>query len=372
MQKCVALFLWPVNNIMKRRTVLWAWYPIDEIELAKKIDFNLFPGTIVKQEYYDINKADRNDYNVILIDHFFTKLPVTRIKEDLSWADLIIHYTPEIVYGPWQEYEDVIFEHFNNRNFITVCNGLVDMPDHPKERVLADAQTFFTRVARYSPKIELENVDKIKPVTFDALLGKKDLRRDKVYEMLKGNNLLDQNFVNYYHEQGKEAVTVYRSPIMDKHDGNPITGFSATPAQPGGIPRSHMVPTSIYESSWFSVVAETNSRTTFITEKIAKCLLAGRMFVLFGEKGHLAKLQSYGYKTFAPHIDESYDEIDNEDDRIQRAFEQVKALAQNKDIANVIKQLHPTFLHNQKLLLDNESRLQRIKNFLCPYLIAEK
>ena len=64
MQKCVALFLWPVNNIMKRRTVLWAWYPIDEIELAKKIDFNLFPGTIVKQEYYDINKADRNDYNV--------------------------------------------------------------------------------------------------------------------------------------------------------------------------------------------------------------------------------------------------------------------------------------------------------------------
>ena len=110
---------------MKRRTVLWAWYPIDEIELAKKIDFNLFPGTIVKQEYYDINKADRNDYNVILIDHFFTKLPVTRIKEDLSWADLIIHYTPEIVYGPWQEYEDVIFEHFNNRNFITVCLSLI-------------------------------------------------------------------------------------------------------------------------------------------------------------------------------------------------------------------------------------------------------
>ena len=58
--------------------------------------------------------------------------------------------------------------------------------------------------------------------------------------------------------------------------------------------------------------------------------------------------------------------------QIQRAFEQVKALAQNKDIANVIKQLHPTFLHNQKLLLDNESRLQRIKNFLCPYLIAGK
>ena len=44
------------------------------------------------------------------------------------------------------------------------------------------------------------------------------------------------------------------------------------------------------------------------------------MFVLFGEKGHLAKLQSYGYKTFAPHIDESYDEESNFNLRIQAMF----------------------------------------------------
>ena len=357
---------------MKRKTVVWNWYPVDEFDLAKEIGFDLLPGCVITNDYYDVNKANKDDFNVIIINHFLGKAIEPRTIEDLSWADLIVHYTPEIIYGPWKDYQETIIKHFNNKNFVTVCNGVVDMPSYPAARVYKDAQTFFTRVARYCPAVKLVNTTVEKSIMFDALLGKKDLRRDKVFRSLKDNNLLGDNLVNYYEERGKDATSIYRSMDLYTIDDNPITGFSTYPATPGGVPRSHMIPHGIYNRTWFSMVAETNSRTTFITEKTAKCLLSGRMFVLFGEKGHLAKLQSYGYKTFAPYINESYDEIDNEDDRIQSAFEQVKVLTQNKDIANIIKELHPTFLHNQKLLLDNESRLQRIKNFLCPYLISKE
>ena len=371
MQKCFALFLWLVNKIMKRKTVVWNWYPIDEIDLAKEIGFDLLPGCIITNDYYDVNNANKDDFNVIIINHFFGKTIKQRTMEDLSWADLVVHYTPEIIYGPWEDYQETIIKHFNNKNFITVCNGVVDMPHYPAARVYKDAQTFFTRVARYCPAVKLAKTTVEKPIMFDALLGKKDLRRDKVFRSLKDNNLLGDNLVNYYEEQGQDATSIYRSTDLYSIDDNPITGFSTYPATPGGVPRSHMVPHEIYNRTWFSVVAETNSRTTFMTEKTAKCLLSGRMFVMLGEKGHMAKLQSYGYKTFSTHIDESYDDIDNEDERIRQALAQVKLLTQRKDLGAVMTQLHETFVHNQKKCIDNTDRLDRLRKFLLPYCVGK-
>jgi len=326
---------------------------------------------MIKNEYYDVNKANKDEFNVIIINYFFGKGIGKRIMEDLSWADLVVHYTPEIIYGPWEDYQETVTKNFNNKNFITVCNGVVDMPHYPAARVYIDAQTFFTRVARYCPAVKLVNTIIEKPIMFDALLGKKDLRRDKVFRSLKDNNLLGDNLVNYYEEQGQDATSIHRSTDLDRIDDNPITGFSSSPATSGGVPRSHMIPHEIYKRTWFSVVAETNSRTTFITEKTTKCLLSGRMFVLFGEKGHLAKLRSYGYKTFSTHIDERYDDIENEDERIKQALTQVKLLTQRKDLGTTMTQLHETFVHNQEQCLNNIDRLERLRKFLLPYCVGK-
>jgi len=351
---------------MEKRTVLWYWYKIDEIEIASELGFDILPGTVIKKQYYDRKKINSNDFNVVLIDFFFHESH-ERIKEDLSWADLVIHYTTEIVSGPWQEYEDLIFRTFNNKNFITICNGLANMPRHPRERVFADAQTFFTRVAKHFPSTEVKRVKKHKTIFFDALLGKQGTRRDKIFKIFKQNDLLEKNLVNYYWDMGD---TIYRSPLLDMYDSNPIVGSSNTSQTE--IPLSHVIPNAIYDCSWFSVVSETYSGTTFITEKTAKCLLTGRLFVMFGEMGHLAKLRSYGYKTFAPFVDESYDLIQDEDERIKQAFTQVHNLCRRDDISEVINELYPIFSHNQKLLLDNESRLTNFKKFLLPYLDQKK
>jgi len=362
----VSPFFCDLNICMKNRTVLWYWYEIDEIEMASELGFDILPGIIIKKQYYDKTKINSNDFNVVLINHFFHE-SYDRIKEDLSWADLVIHYTTEIVSGPWQEYEDLIFETVNNKNFITICNGLANMPWYPSERVFADAQTFFTRVARFCPITEVKRVQEHRTIMFDALLGKQGARRDKIFKILKQNDLVEKNLVNYYWDMGD---TIYRSPLLDMYDNNPIIG-SSNPS-PAEIPFSHVISKAIYDCSWFSIVSETYSGTTFITEKTAKCLLTGRLFVMFGEMGHLAKLRSYGYKTFAPFVDESYDLIQDEDERIKQAFTQVHNLCRRDDIGEVINEMYPIFKHNQKLLLDNQSRLKNFKNFLLPYLNQKK
>lgn len=334
--------------------------------MATEIGFDILPGTIIKKQYYHRNKINSNDFNIVLIDFFFHE-SYERIKEDLSWADLVIHYTREVVSGPWQEYEDLMFATFNNKNFITICNGLANMPTYPSERVFSNVQTFFTRVARFCPITEIKRQQEHKTIMFDALLGKKGDRRDKVFAILKQNNLLEQNLVNYYVGMGN---TIYRSPLLDRYDSNPIVGSS----NPSGMdmPPSHVISKEVYDNSWFSVVSETYSGTTFITEKTTKCLHIGRLFVMFGEKGHLAKLRSYGYKTFAPFVDESYDQIQDEDQRIQHAFTQVQNLCRRDDIGEVMNELRPIFKHNQKILLDNESRLTNFKNFVLPHLSTLK
>ena len=355
----------------KIKNIVWNWHKnIDEFEVANEIGFDLLPGCKINNSPRKKTKTRDDEFNVVIVDHFFYKGNINKknIKQDYSWADLVIHYTREIIIGPWEHYQKTIIENFNNTNFITVCNGVVGMPDYPRERVYMDAQTFFTRIARYGSVMKLEQANNTKPMMFDALLGKKNTGRDKLFNLFKENNLLDNNLVNYYDEIDKDATTLYRSPELDRIDTNPITGFSARAVKPGGVPRSHIIDQGIYDNTWFSVVAETRSGTTFITEKTTKCLLSGRMFVLFGEKGHLAKLRSYGYKTFASHIDESYDDIEDENERIKAAFTQVNLLTQRKDLAVIMQDLHSTFVHNQNLCLENIDRLEKLKSFLLPHV----
>ena len=71
---------------MKNKTVIWNFYPIDELNCAKSIGFDLFPGCEIRTDYYDKSKIDKNNCNIVLINYFFHPNKFVRIKEDLSWA----------------------------------------------------------------------------------------------------------------------------------------------------------------------------------------------------------------------------------------------------------------------------------------------
>ena len=66
--------------------------------------------------------------------------------------------------------------------------------------------------------------------------------------------------------------------------------------------------------SWCTVVSEASCSdwegTCFLSEKTFKPVVCQHPFIIMGSKGSLKNLQKLGYKTFAPYIDESYDELD--------------------------------------------------------------
>ena len=78
----------------------------------------------------------------------------------------------------------------------------------------------------------------------------------------------------------------------------------------------HWKPT-IWKSSFLHVVLETVVDRQHLTEKIFKPVVLRQPFVLVGGIGSLEYLRSYGFKTFSSFWDESYDEIENLDERMQ-------------------------------------------------------
>jgi len=78
----------------------------------------------------------------------------------------------------------------------------------------------------------------------------------------------------------------------------------------------------LYQDSYFNIVLETfidvdSSGGQFITEKTFKPILHMQPFICVAEHHHLKHLRELGYSTFENIIDESYDEIENTQERFE-------------------------------------------------------
>ena len=71
-----------------------------------------------------------------------------------------------------------------------------------------------------------------------------------------------------------------------------------------------------------------------LTEKILRPIACGHPFILAGGPGSLAVLRKYGFLTFNPYIDESYDDIQDDQERLtaiiaaMTKFKQIDTTAQ--------------------------------------------
>lgn len=83
-----------------------------------------------------------------------------------------------------------------------------------------------------------------------------------------------------------------------------------------------------YDDSWFSIVVDTvqSDDALFVTEKAFKSFLNFHPFVYFGNPGALAEMRRMGFQTFAPFIDEAYDEERSAKKRLEMAMAQVRRL----------------------------------------------
>ena len=106
-----------------------------------------------------------------------------------------------------------------------------------------------------------------------------------------------------------------------------------------------------YQDSYFSMVTETvfTYPYSFRTEKICKPVAIGHPFVVSANRGYYRDLHNLGFKTFGHVIDQSFDQIDNNQDRIERTAELVEDLC-NQDLASFMNQCYTVCKYNQQHL----------------------
>lgn len=106
-----------------------------------------------------------------------------------------------------------------------------------------------------------------------------------------------------------------------------------------------------YIDTYFSVVTETvfDYPHSFRTEKIAKPLAMGHPFVVAANCGYYRDLKNLGFKTFDHLIDESFDLIDNNQQRIDRITKVVDDLCQ-QDLSKFLLESQEICMHNQQHL----------------------
>lgn len=104
------------------------------------------------------------------------------------------------------------------------------------------------------------------------------------------------------------------------------------------------------KSALFHVVSETVffHRKLHLTEKIFKPIVAKRPFLLAAAPGNLEYLRSYGFKTFGQWIDESYDQVEDNDLRISMIAAELEKLCQLSDA-----ELHAMHKEMQEVLDHN-------------------
>ena len=356
------------------KTVVWLYNWIFEVALANRLKIDLFPGCEIRNiaQFATHNKLDRN----IVVYPFFFHEGSDDLDIDLSWADLVIHYTNEIIVGPWPDYIKRVSSCFKNNNVITLAGGHRNCYDYPRDKAYPDLLTFFSTMAD-SITIENHTMPSQKEKYFDVLLGTAKPHRVYLLDKIRKHGLEDRCLINMtkdiYKDEYNHDQFNYRSKDMDQYEDpavipqTQIPGFGSMETVKGtsnGYNLSQHVPNKIYQNCWYSVIAETNtSGSTFFTEKTAKCLMAKRVFVFFGSHGQLAKLHEHGYKTFGTVIDESYDNIEDSTERWTAGVRQMLKLME-KDPLAVYEKLRSVLEHNQRLILDQTARLKKIKDFI--------
>jgi hypothetical protein len=204
---------------------------------------------------------------------------------------------------------------------------------------------------------------------FDCLMGRPAPHRDTIYKLLVNTALTNQLCLITYkdrwlngtdHDSDSSAIapSLGAAPRFRNSPSNLAGNLVAfNGLQTANI--STWLPWKIYNQSWFSIVAETDYKRNFFTEKTAKVLLGRKLFVYIGAAGALKDLRHLGFKTFDGIIDESYDLEDDDKKRWIMAFNQIKSVcAQQPEY--IYNSALPIIEHNQKLMIDIDWRQRAI------------
>lgn len=219
-----------------------------------------------------------------------------------------------------------------------------------------------------------------KPYKFLLLNGRLRSHRKYLIEYLDLNGLLDQGLWTWLDNSLNRA-----SDIKLIHDGE---NLMLSPRKVSYLPPEYEVPRyrdkigistgdftkfDLFNKEWgeiylyakpyidtyFSVVTETVflSPYSFRTEKIWKPIAMGHPWICMANSGYYKDLRDLGFQTFEHIIDESFDSILDNQDRIQRISMVIKDLC-SSDLAAFLRAAEPVCKYNQQHLAHMRSEVR--------------
>jgi len=196
-----------------------------------------------------------------------------------------------------------------------------------------------------------ERFTTVRPYKFLLLNGRARTHRTQLLANL--NNILDQGiWTNLDHAAGpvKLLDPQYEYAHVVSNTSLPDSGFikhQLFDNKWGDV----YIKENLYQDTYFSIVTETvfEYPYSFRTEKIWKPIAIGHPWIAVANAGFYRDLHNLGFKTFGHLIDESFDLIGNNQDRLTRISEVIQNLCQ-QDLASFVKECYNVCKYNQQHL----------------------
>lgn len=252
-------------------------------------------------------------------------------KIDVSDFDLVL--ISDIEYFKHQEIEQWA-EQNNIKNYLLAVGGIRTTDQLDPGRMIYRHYN----IDRYLCRNQYTDTSGlVKPFLFDCMLGARRPHRDYVMLAMTKTGLLDQSIVTYRAEFPGEVVNEYNKIFEDQFPGTKLNWPYVSPNLDPAWEVSNQVtnhtscvsPDKIFQNTHYSIICETlgTGSDFFLSEKTVKAMFAKRVFVVFGARHFLRRLQELGFQTFDSIIDESYDNEPVDEIRYQKAMLQVLRLA---------------------------------------------
>lgn len=297
--------------------------PSDSVEIREFFDFNQINYESLSlwntdTELYSFSKIPSDDISLTLIDYLtFNDI----ISNDISLNELLrfISYGNKV--WVWSDFDSVMFLKDKINDLIKldlkISSGLTLWHD-----VQWTIDTF----------LNFKNI-KIATVPYDSFI-----RPSRIFKSSIQKSLNSKDFMITTITKNLERQTLIKGIIQRNLDKNghvissPIKNYEKWVGLKSTQHTFHEGYPSmdLYRNSWMEIVPETLTNSAyFITEKTIKPMNTETPFVISSTSGYLKYLKNLGFKTFGTLIDESYDEIDNAEQRIDRILDIVKDICNN-------------------------------------------
>jgi hypothetical protein len=317
--------------------------------------FNMSPNDI-------LNNFD----NYLNIENSFLKTIDTNILENIKnkKLTLIVKLTNE---GDIDIMGIQIFEKLLNHYGIpnTACILIHDSYRLPTTSI----KSYQIHNHLFSKSDESINLSKEKKLNISVLKNKKykfhlPIRRFRYHRLLlldklfsKYPNFIDSNLISYdintENNNEKLKSSNISEPLKEYMLSNVVKHIDVNDIENVKGYRSEFQ--KVYSKSYFTIVTETYffEPYYYISEKSFKPIAHMHPFIIFGRPGILAYLKKFGFKTFHPFIDESYDLEENNDKRFEMVYNEIVKLNElsDEELDNFMDKIKDILHYNQQKLL---------------------